>query len=109
MQDYQQGRKFPGQAGGFGAATPGFGQQQQPAAGGFGAASTPGAFGAGNTTSALGGFGAGSSGFGGAATSGFGTATGAFGAAPAATSKSYISFPMTMTIYLLFFSRKHVY
>lgn len=87
MQDYQQGRKFPGQAGGFGAATTGFGQQQQPAATGFGAPATTG-FGAGNTTSALGGFGAGSTGFGG--TPGFGGTTGAFGAAPAASSKFFI-------------------
>ncbi|KAF9093421.1 hypothetical protein BGX23_003346 [Mortierella sp. AD031] len=84
MQDYQQGRKFPGQAGGFGAAASGFGQQQ-PAAGGFGAQTSAG-FGAGATTSSLGGFGAGTSGFGGGATSGGFGATGAFGAAPAATS-----------------------
>ncbi|KAF9904520.1 hypothetical protein EC991_002628 [Linnemannia zychae] len=83
MQDYQQGRKFPGQAGGFGAATTGFGQQQQPAAGGFGAAPTTG-FGGGAAANPLGGFGAGSTGFGGAANTGFGGATG-FGAAPAAS------------------------
>ncbi|KAF9924767.1 hypothetical protein FBU30_005317 [Linnemannia zychae] len=82
LQDYQQGRKFPGQAGGFGAATTGFGQQQ-PATSGFGAATTTG-FGTGATTSTLGGFGSGSTGFGGAPTTGFG-ATGGFGTTPAAT------------------------
>ncbi|KAG0094807.1 hypothetical protein BGZ93_006756 [Podila epicladia] len=89
LQDYQQGRKL-GQgaagglgAGGFGAATSGFGAQ--PAAAGFGAQPSTG-FGATNTTSALGGFGAGSTGFGGAATGGaFGTAGGFGSTAPATT------------------------
>ncbi|KAF8935661.1 hypothetical protein BGZ52_007592 [Haplosporangium bisporale] len=98
LQDYQQGRKL-GQgaaggmgAGGFGAATSGFGAQ--PAATGFGAQPSTG-FGATNTASTLGGFGAGSTGFGGAATgggfgatSGFGSTTPAttgFGAQPAQT------------------------
>ncbi|KAG0373483.1 hypothetical protein BGX24_011638 [Mortierella sp. AD032] len=84
MQDYQQGRKFPGQAGGFGATTTGFGQQQQPTTTGFGGAPTT-AFGGGAAANPLGGFGAGSTGFGGAANTGFGGATNAFGAAPAAT------------------------
>lgn len=91
LQDYQQGRKL-GQgaagglgAGGFGAATSGFGAQ--PAATGFGAQPSTG-FGATNTTSALGGFGAGSTGFGGAATGGgFGT-TGGFGSTAPASSMS---------------------
>ncbi|KAF9127662.1 hypothetical protein BGW39_005698 [Mortierella sp. 14UC] len=82
LQDYQQGRKFPGQAGGFGATATGFGQQQQPAAGGFGAATT--SFGGGAAPNALGGFGAGATGFGGTANTGFGGTT-AFGGAPAAT------------------------
>ncbi|KAG0199390.1 hypothetical protein BGX28_007343 [Mortierella sp. GBA30] len=83
LQDYQQGRKFPGQGTGFGAAG-GFGQQpqqQQPAATGFGQTST--GFGA-NTTSTLGGFGSGSTGFGGAATTGFGSSS-AFGSTAPAT------------------------
>ncbi|KAG0049113.1 hypothetical protein BGZ83_006031 [Gryganskiella cystojenkinii] len=73
LQDYQQGRKFPGQAGGFGA-TGGFGaQQQQPAASGFGAQPATG-FGA--QPSTLGGFGSGSTGFGNTAATGFGSGAG---------------------------------
>ncbi|KAG0304848.1 hypothetical protein BGZ98_004947 [Dissophora globulifera] len=86
LQDYQQGRKFPGQGAGFGGATAGFGQQQQqqPAATGFGAPAATG-FGATNTATSLGGFGGGSTGFGGAATSGFGSTTGFGATAPATT------------------------
>lgn len=91
LQDYQQGRKL-GQgaaggmgAGGFGAATSGFGAQ--PAATGFGAQPSTG-FGATNTTSTLGGFGAGSTGFGGAATGGGFGAAGGFGSTTPATSMS---------------------
>ncbi|KAF9586183.1 hypothetical protein BGW38_008808 [Lunasporangiospora selenospora] len=81
LQDYQQGRKSAGQAAGFGAATPGFGQQPQQPAAGFGAQPAPG-FGAGNTTSGIGGFGAGTTGFGAAPTAGgFGAGAG-FGATP---------------------------
>ncbi|KAF9193867.1 hypothetical protein BGZ50_006921 [Haplosporangium sp. Z 11] len=82
LQDYQQGRKFPGQGAGFGATTTGFGQQQQPAATGFGAQTSTG-FGA--NTSAIGGFGASSGGFGNTATSGFGTTPGFGATAPATT------------------------
>ncbi|CAO3569486.1 unnamed protein product [Mortierella alpina] len=97
LQDYQQGRKFPGQGAGFGGATGGFGQQQQPATTGFGAQPSTG-FGAGNTTSSLGGFGSGSTGFGGAAPSGFGAssafgstvpASSAFGAQPSAPASGF--------------------
>ncbi|KAF9281983.1 hypothetical protein BGZ68_006286 [Mortierella alpina] len=84
LQDYQQGRKFPGQGAGFGGATGGFGQQQQPATTGFGAQPSTG-FGASNTTSTLGGFGSGSTGFGAAATSGFGSSSAFGSAAPAST------------------------
>ncbi|KAI1315609.1 hypothetical protein EDD11_000619 [Mortierella claussenii] len=86
LQDYQQGRKFPGQASGFGGAATGFGQQQQqqPAAGGFGSQPATG-FGAANTTSTLGGFGSGSTGFGGATTSGFGSTPGFGSATPGST------------------------
>ncbi|KAF9352830.1 hypothetical protein BGX26_009367 [Mortierella sp. AD094] len=81
LQDYQQGRKFPGQGAGFGGAST-FGQQ--PAATGFGAQPSTG-FGSSNTTSGIGGFGSGSTGFGNTTTAGFGS-TPAFGStAPAST------------------------
>lgn len=96
LQDYQQGRKFPGQGGGFGAATTGFGQTQQPATSGFGAQPSAG-FGAGAPTSNLGGFGAGSTGFGGAATAGFGGSTGAFGAVPTASTGFGVQAPAPTT------------
>ncbi|KAG0265272.1 hypothetical protein BG011_005143 [Mortierella polycephala] len=84
LQDYQQGRKFPGQGAGFGGTTAGFGQQQpqqQPAAG-FGAQTSTG-FGA--NTSSIGGFGAGAGGFGNTATSGFGATPGFGATAPTTT------------------------
>ncbi|KAK3812040.1 MAG: nuclear protein 96-domain-containing protein [Benniella sp.] len=83
LQDYQQGRKFPGQAPGFGA-TGGFGQQQQQqtASSAFGA--QPSAFGATNSTTSLSGFGSGSTGFGGT-TTGFGSTPG-FGTTTPASS-----------------------
>ncbi|KAF9116939.1 hypothetical protein BGX27_008087 [Mortierella sp. AM989] len=81
LQDYEQGRKFPGQAApGFGASR--FGQHPAPA--GFGAQPSTG-FGAANTTSSIGGFGSGSAGFGGAPTTGFGSTPGFGSTAPAST------------------------
>ncbi|KAG0232948.1 hypothetical protein BGX31_004990 [Mortierella sp. GBA43] len=83
LQDYQQGRKFPGQAAGFGAAAGGGFGQQPPATSAFGA--QPSAFGATNTPSSLSGFGTGSTAFGGGGSStGFGAPTG-FGTTTPAT------------------------
>ncbi|KAF8978977.1 hypothetical protein BGZ46_005960 [Entomortierella lignicola] len=83
LQDYQQGRKFPGQGAGFGGTST-FGQQQQPAATGFGAQSSTG-FGSNNATTGIGGFGSGTTGFGGTTNAGFGS-TPAFGStAPTST------------------------
>ncbi|KAG0018263.1 hypothetical protein BGZ80_007386 [Entomortierella chlamydospora] len=81
LQDYQQGRKFPGQAAGFGGTST-FGQQ--PAATGFGAQPSTG-FGSNSTTSNIGGFGGGTTGFGGTTTAGFGSTTPFGSTAPAST------------------------